>query len=199
MLYFSILLSISSIIFCVLIFRKFREFKIQHIEKYIGENYIVLPKLKERAKYNDVDPENKTILDVIKSMKIEDWQVSFKENLSAGDILYEFELFNPQKTLKVRSRMRYYSDFGAVSRTNDLRLSYFSVRTTSNDSISYEENDTNKHVSVLIRDFLWKIVCEKNQQKYDEDFEHYRIVKLSIDNELKTLRRDEFLSKIIEE
>lgn len=199
MLYFSILLSISSIIFCVLIFRKFREFKIQHIEKYIGENYIVLPKLKERAKYNDVDPENKTILDVIKSMKIEDWQVSFEENLSAGDILYEFELFNPQKTLKVRARMRYCSDFGAVSRTNDLRLSYFSVRTTSNDSISYEENDTNKHVSVLIRDFLWKIVCEKNQQKYDEDFEHYRIVKLSIDNELKTLRRDEFLSKIIEE
>lgn len=199
MLYFSILLSISSIIFCVLIFRKFREFKIQHIEKYIGENYIVLPKLKERANYNDVDPDNKTILDVIKSMKIEDWQVSFKENLSAGDILYEFELFNPQKTLKVRSRMRYYSDFGAVSRTNDLRLSYFSVRTTSNDSISYEENDTNKHVSVLIRDFLWKIVCEKNQQKYDEDLEHYRIVKLSIDNELKTLRRDEFLSKIIEE
>ena len=109
MLYFSILLSISSIIFCVLIFRKFREFKIQHIEKYIEENYIVLPKLKERANYNDVDPDNKTILDVIKSMKIEDWQVSFKENLSAGDILYEFELFNPQKTLKVRSRMRYYS------------------------------------------------------------------------------------------
>ena len=199
MLYFSILLSISSIIFCVLIFRKFGEFKIQHIEKYIEENYIVLPKLKERANYNDVDPDNKTILDVIKSMKIEDWQVSFKENLSAGDILYEFELFNPQKTLKVRSRMRYYSDFGAVSRTNDLRLSHFSVRTTFNDSISYEENDTNKHVSVLIRDFLWKIVCEKNQQKYDEDFEHYRIVKLSIDNELKTLRRDEFLSKIIEE
>ena len=199
MLYFSILLSISSIIFCVLIFRKFREFKIQHIEKYIEENYIVLPKLKERANYNDVDPDNKTILDVIKSMKIEDWQVSFKENLSAGDILYEFELFNPQKTLKVRSRMRYYSDFGAVSRTNDLRLSHFSVRTTFNEGISYEENDTNKHVSVLIRDFLWKIVCEKNQQKYDEDLEHYRIVKLSIDNELKTLRRDEFLSKIIEE
>ena len=199
MLYFSILLSISSIIFCVLIFRKFREFKIQHIEKYIEENYIVLPKLKERANYNDVDPDNKTILDVIKSMKIEDWQVSFKENLSAGDILYEFELFNPQKTLKVRSRMRYYSDFGAVSRTNDLRLSHFSVRTTFNDSISYEENDTNKHVSVLIRDFLWKIVCDKNQQKYDEDLEHYRIVKLSIDNELKTLRRDEFLSKIIGE
>jgi hypothetical protein len=49
----------------------------------------------------------------------------------------------------------------------------------------------------MIKEYLWKIITDKNQDEYDEQFSHYLSVKESIDKELKTLRRDETLLNIL--
>jgi hypothetical protein len=195
MIYLSIFLSILAITLCISILFKFESLKKEKLEKEIKDNYVVMPKLKEMPHYHNVDPSNKTLYDVIQSMNIEDWTLyHYDDSPSLGDIAYEFNFTNPQKTLKVRTRLRYYKDFGG--KLNDLKIIGFHV-STDIGTISYEEDESNKSLSVLIRQYLWKIVCDKNQSLYSEQFSHYLSVKELIDKELKTLRRDETLLNIL--
>jgi hypothetical protein len=197
MIYFSIFLSLLAISLCIFILFKFETLKKEKLKKEIKDNYVVMPKLKEMPYYQDVDPDNKTLYDVIHSMNIEDWKLEhYNDSNSIGDFVYEFHFSNPQNTLKVTSRMRYYSDFGGSNFSNDLVLIGFHVGTVKG-TISYKESETNRHLSVLIRQYLWKIVCEKNQALYNDQFSHYLSVKESIDKELKTLRRNETLTNIL--
>jgi hypothetical protein len=194
----AILLSVTAIGFCIVILFKFDSLKKEKITKEIKDNYVVLPKLKQLPNYNDVDPSSKTLYDVINSMKIENWSiVHYNQDCSLGDYLYEFQFSNPQKTLKVNSRLRYTTDyFSSEKKDFNLRLVGFHV--ISNDGvISYDEIRTNKDISILIKEYLWKIITDKNQDEYDEQFSHYLSVKESIDKELKTLRRDETLLNIL--
>lgn len=199
MIYIATFLSILAITLCSILLFKFDSLKKEKLKKEIKDNYVVLPKLKEMPYYQDVDPDNKTLYDVVQSMNIEDWKLEhYDDSSSIGDIVYEFHFSNPQNTLKVKSRMRYYSDFGGSNFSNDLVLIGFHVGTVKG-TISYKESETNRHLSVLIRQYLWKIVCEKNQALYNDQFSHYLSVKESIDKELKTLRREETLSNILKD
>jgi hypothetical protein len=193
MIYLSIFLAIFSIGFCIFILSKFnslkKDFK-EKITKEIKDSYVFLPKLKELPNYNDVDPNNKTLRDIIKSMDIENWTLDgYKSEYGGHCYLYEFNLSNPQKSLRITSRLRSYDD-------GDLRLVGFHVK-SDDGTISYDENESNKDVSILIKEYLWKIVCDKNQNEYDEQFSHYQTVKNAIDKELKTLRREETLLNIL--
>jgi len=195
MIYIATFLSLVAIILCSILLFKFDSLKKEKLQKEIKDNYVVMPKLKEMPHYHNVDPSNKTLYDVIQSMNIEDWKLEhYDDSHSLGDIAYEFNFSNPQKTLKVRTRMRYYIDFGG--KLNDLKIIGFHV-ITDTGTISYEEDESNKSLSVLIRQYLWKIVCDKNQSLYSEQFSHYLSVKESIDKELKTLRREETLLNIL--
>jgi hypothetical protein len=78
----------------------------------------------------------------------------------------------------------------------ELRLVGFHVK-SDDGTISYDENESNKDLSILIKEYLWKIVADKNQNEYDDQFLHYQTVKKSIDKELKTLRRNETLLNIL--
>ncbi|HPZ24291.1 MAG TPA: hypothetical protein PLC25_05570 [Bacilli bacterium] len=187
MIFFSIFLAMLSIAFCVIILFKLESIKLEKLEKIIKDNYVVLPKLKALPNYNDVDPDNKTLRDVLNSMTIENWTLDFY-NYSYD--LYEFHFSNPQKSIKINTRLR--------SRDiNTLVVAGFHVR-SKEGVISYDETESNKDISILIKQYLWKIVCDKNQDKYDEQFSHYQIIKESIDKELRTLRRDETLLSILD-
>jgi len=194
----AILLSVFAIGFCIFILSKFNSLKKDFKEKITKEikdsyedNYVFLPKLKQLPNYNDVDPNNKTLRDIIKSMDIENWTLDgYKSEYQGGACyLYEFNLINPQKSLRITSRLRDYDD-------GELRLVGFHVHSDTG-IISYEEYGSNKDLSILIKEYLWKIVCDKNQNEYDEQFSHYQKVKKAIDKELKTLRREETLLNIL--
>ena len=153
MIYLSIFLSVTAISICIITLFKFKSLKKERIEKEIKDDYIVMPKLKEMPYYHDVDPSNKTLYEVIQSMNIEDWKLEhYSDTSSLGDIVYEFSFSNPQNTLKVNSRMRYYSDFGGTKRTNDLVLIGFHVGHvgTVKGIISYKENENSKHLSLSL-------------------------------------------------
>jgi hypothetical protein len=189
----SILLSVFAIGFCIFILNKFnslkKDFK-EKITKEIKDSYVFLPKLKQLPNYNDVDPNNKTLRDILKSTDIENWTLDhYNSDYGGHCYLYEFNLSNPQKSLRITSRLRIYDD-------GDLRLVGFHVK-SDDGTISYDENESNKDVSILIKEYLWKIVCDKNQYEYDERFSHYQKVKKAIDKELKTLRREETLLNIL--
>jgi len=192
----SVLLSLVAITLCIFILIKFNSLKKEKIIKEIKDNYVVLPKLKTLPNYNDVDPNNKTLRDILKSMYIENWTLDhYKSDYGGLCYSYEFYFSNPQKSLKISTRLRNYND-GLESILPDLRLVGFNVK-SDNGTISYGENEYNKDISILIKQYLWKIVCDKNQDDYDEQFSHYLSVKESIDKELKTLRRDETLLNIL--
>lgn len=189
----SVLLSVFAIGFCIFILSKFnslkKEFR-EKITKEIKDSYVFLPKLKQLPNYNDVDPNNKTLRDILKSMDIENWTLdNYKCDYGGHCYLYEFYFSNPQKSLRITTRLRSYDD-------GEFRLVGFHVK-SDDGTISYDENESNKDVSILIKEYLWKIVCDKNQDEYDEQFSHYRKVKNAIDKELKTLRRDETLLNIL--
>ena len=191
----SVLLSVFAIGFCIFILSKFnslkKEFR-EKITKEIKDSYMVLPKLKELPNYNDVDPNNKTLRDILKSMDIENWTLDKYKSEYEGysySYSYEFCFSNPQKSLRITTRLRSYDD-------GDFRLVGSHVK-SDDGTISYDENESNKDVSILIKEYLWKIVCDKNQDEYDEQFSHYQKVKNTIDKELKTLRREETLLNIL--
>jgi hypothetical protein len=189
----SILLSVFAIGFCIFILSRFnslkKDFK-EKITKEIKDSYVFLPKLKQLPNYNDVDPNNKTLRDILKSTDIENWTLDhYNCDYGGHCYLYEFYFSNPQKSLRITSRLRSYDD-------GDLRLVGFHVKSDTG-TISYDENESNKDVSILIKEYLWKIVCDKNQDEYDEQFSHYQTVKNAIDKELKTLRREETLLNIL--
>jgi hypothetical protein len=194
MIYFSIFLAIFSIGFCIFILSKFNSLKREFrgtITREIKDSYVVLPKLKELPNYNDVDPNNKTLRDILKSMDIENWTLDNYKREYEGysySYLYEFYFSNPQKSLRITTRLRNNDD--------DLRLVGFHVKSDTG-TISYDETESNKDVSILIKEYLWKIVCDKNQDEYDEQFSHYQTIKNTIDKELKTLRREETLLNIL--
>jgi len=101
---------------------------------------------------------------------------------------------NHYKSLQVTTRLR----LGEL----DLNLIGFHVKIFKDPVgavgvISYDENKTNKDISLLIKEYLWNIICDKNQDEYNDQFSHYQKVKESIDKELKTLRRGETLSNIL--
>ena len=193
MIYFSVFLAIFSIGFCIFILSRFNSLKKEFrgtITREIKDSYLLLPKLKQLPNYNDVDPNNKTLRDILKSMDIENWTLDhYNCDYGGHCYLYEFNLSNPQKSLRITTRLRSYDD-------GEFRLVGFHVKSDTG-TISYNENESNKDVSILIKEYLWKIVCDKNQDEYDEQFSHYQTVKNAIDKELKTLRREETLLNIL--
>jgi hypothetical protein len=195
----SILLSVFAIGFCIFILNKFNSLKREFrgtITREFRDNYVVLPKLKKLPNYNDVDPNNKTLRDILKSMDIENWTLDHYNCDYGGHCYsYVFNLSNPQKSLRITTRLRSYDETLSIS-NGELRLVGFHVNSDTG-TISYEENESNKDVSILIKQYLWKIVCDKNQDEYDEQFSHYQKVKNAIDKELKTLRREETLLNIL--
>ena len=163
MIYFSVFLAILSIGFCIFILSKFNSLKREFrgtITREIKDSYVVLPKLKELPNYNDVDPNNKTLRDILKSMDIENWTLdNYKSEYEGYSYSYSYEFYfsNPQKSLKITTRLRNDDD--------DLRLVGFHVHSDTG-IISYGENESNKDVSILIKEYLWKIVCDKKSLLY---------------------------------
>jgi hypothetical protein len=89
----SIFLSVTAIGFCIVILFKFDSLKREKINKEIKDNYKVLPKLKQLPNYNDVDPNNETLRDTLKSMDIENWTLDhYKCDYGGHCYLYELAI-----------------------------------------------------------------------------------------------------------
>jgi hypothetical protein len=157
----------------------------------IKEDNIILPKKANVPDFNAVDPEYKTLKDVIESAKLEQWKHTLKQDYSSE--CYDIEIINPSATLKIKSRLRY----GYNKET--IYISWFHIEKLPRGKyiITYEDNEP--IAKYLILNFLWGFVLQHHQNIHDEHIKHYESCMIEITKELKTLNRDKQLIKLLEE
>jgi hypothetical protein len=155
-------------------------------ETKIEPGDIILPKLKERPKIEDIDQDSKLLKDIIESAKLEGWIPNIQEDPSG---LYgrswRIEIQNPSNTLTIRSVLRIYDDLP--------RVGYFSV-----GGISYDCKD-NPVQRYLVIQYLWSLIVEKNKKEYQYTWNSYLQDKEKVENCLTALKRDRQLKKLFDQ
>lgn len=180
MLYFLLtILLTSQVVSFYLIFNK-----IKPIIKSKQEG-ILLKVIPDKPTYEDLDPENKLVYDVIESAKLEKWKVEITPDISYSSESWEVN-FESQTGIRIRSRIR--------NRDKNLYLISFTIFINSG-SISIHDDSKIKD-DVL--SFLWVHILEYHQNENEETRNYYQSVIDDISSKLKTLRRSEKLNNILE-
>lgn len=182
---FLFFLIISQAGFSYFLFTKIKQLqKEKEVKTNPGD--IVLPKLKEMPKIEDIDQDSKLLKDIIESVKLEGWIPNIQEDPSG---LYgrswRIEIQNPSNTLTIRSVLRLYDNLPHVG--------YFSV-----GGISYDCKD-NPVQRYLVIQYLWSLIVEKNKKEYQYTWKHYVEAKEIIEDKLTTLKRDKQLEKLFDQ
>lgn len=175
---------------------KIYSLKKEKIVKEIDKSCIRLEIPKEIPNFEDHDKDDVLLKDVIESVKLEEWQVEIEEDRGMlHSNSYKITLNNPQKTLRISSRIRYdyRSQLTYVSSFMILKTIPGSI--LHNGSVSYDlKKETTKF---LVTNFLWSYVLNYKQGLVDERISYYDDIKKSIENELITLKRDKSINKLL--
>lgn len=175
---------------------KIYSLKKEKIVKEIDKSCIRLEIPKEIPNFEDHDKDDVLLKDVIESVKLEEWQVEIEEDRGMlHSNSYKITLNNPQKTLRISSRIRYdyRSQLTYVSSFMILKTIPGSV--SHNGSVSYDlKKETTKF---LVTNFLWSYVLNYKQGLVDERISYYDDIKKSIESELITLKRDKSINKLL--
>lgn len=166
----------------------------EKIVKEIDKSCIRLEIPKKIPKFEEYDKDDVLLKDVIESVKLEEWQVEIEEDRSfLNSSSYKITLNNPQKTLRINSRIRY--DYQKTYITSFVILKTIPESILHNGSISYDlKKETTKF---LVTNFLWSYVLNYKQGMVDERISYYEDIKKSIESELITLKRDKNINKLL--
>jgi hypothetical protein len=168
--------------------------KKEKVVNQIKEEGIILPNPVDVPDFDIVDPNYKTLKDIIESIKLEKWEIDkFERDYDT----YDIELKNNPGTLRVKCRIRLSDYLG-----DSLYLSWFHIfkmvsSIQHSHVITYHNDDRN--AKFLILNLMWDYILDHHQKIYDNHIEHYRNCKEAISNELKTLNRDKQLVKLLED
>ena len=169
--------------------KKFKD-KIEPVKVEKGD--IVLKKLKEMPDISDVDPNHQLLKDVIETAKYEDWKAEIKEDFGFGRS-WSISIENPTNTVKISTVLRLYPD------DDGPRIGYFNVMNAGHGVGYGKLTKDDKITNYLIIEYLWSLIVKKNEVDCQEVTESYLKSKLSIEKELKSLRRSEQLKKLFED
>jgi hypothetical protein len=191
---------INLTLFAVVIYFAYKNYTLtkKKVIEEIDKDFLRLPIPKyETPKWEDFDPEHSLLKDILESIKLEDWEVTIdnERNYSLGSRrTYMVELYNPSKTLKVRSRLYAYEGKVNLASFTVIRTVTGTVYQT-NGSVSY--NCDNTETSTLILSQLWGSILEHHENIYSQTMVGYEKVRESINTELKTLKRDNALKSLL--
>ena len=168
----------------------------EKIVEEIDKSCIRLEIPKEIPNFEDHDKDDVLLKDVIESVKLEEWQVEIEED---GGMLhsnsYKITLNNPQKTLRISSRIRYDYQNQKTWISSFMILKTIPGSISHNGSVSYDlKKETTKF---LVTNFLWSYVLNYKQGLVDERISYYDDIKKSIESELITLKRDKSINKLL--
>lgn len=166
------------------LFRKIKELQIGKVKT--KQDDIILPKLKEMPKIEDIDQDSKLLKDIIESAKLEGWTSSVVEDQHISIKSWRIEITNPSNTLTIRTVLRIYKG-------NDPQIGYFNVGGIGFDC---KENVIQKY---LVIQYLWNLIIEKNEKDYQSTWNSYLQDKEKVENYLTTLKRDRQLKKLFEQ
>jgi hypothetical protein len=190
---------INIILFAVVIYFAYKNYTLtkKKVIEEIDKDFLRLPIPKyETPRWEDFDPEHSLLKDLLESIKLEDWEVTIdnERNYSLGTRrTYMIELYNPSKTLKIRSRLYAYEGKANLASFNVIRTVGNTVFTSG--SVSY--NCDNTETSTMILSQLWGYILKHHENIYTETIAGYKEVRESIDTELKTVKRDKALKSLL--
>jgi len=190
---------INLTLFAVVIYFAYKNYTLtkKKVIEQIDKDWLRLPIPKyETPKWEDFDTDHTLLKDVLESIKLEDWvsKIEQERNYGISDRRsYTIELYNPSSTLKIRSRLYVYDNKANLGSFNIIKTIPGSLHT--NGSVSY--NCDNTETSTLILSQLWGFILEHHENVYSETMSGYKVVKESIDAELKTLKRDNALKSLL--
>jgi hypothetical protein len=190
---------INLTLFAVVIYFAYKNYTLtkKKVIEEIDKDFLRLPIPKyETPRWEDFDPEHTLLKDILESIKLEDWEVNIdnERNYSLGSRrTYMVELYNPSKTLKIRSRLYAYEGEANLASFTVIRTVGNTVFTAG--SVSYDCDNT--ETSTLILSQLWGYILKHHEDIYSETLSGYKVVKESIDTELKTVKRDKALKSLL--
>ena len=175
---------------------KIYSLKKEKIVKEIDKSCIRLEIPKEIPNFEDHDKDDVLLKDVIESVKLEEWQVEIEEDRGMlHSNSYKITLNNPQKTLRINSRIRYDYQNQKTWISSFMILKTIPGSISHNGSVSYDlKKETTKF---LVTNFLWSYVLNYKQGLVDERISYYDDIKKSIESELITLKRDKSINKLL--
>lgn len=169
----------------------------EKIVEEIDKSCIRLEIPKEIPNFEDHDKDDVLLKDVIESAKLEEWEVEIQDE-SRGMLhtnSYKITLNNPQKTLRISSRIRYDYQNQKTYTSSFIILKTIPGSVSHNGSVSYDlKKETTKF---LVTNFLWSYVLNYKQGLVDERISYYDDIKKSIESELITLKRDKSINKLL--
>ena len=190
---------INLTLFAVVIYFAYKNYTLtkKKVIEEIDKDFLRLPIPKyETPRWEDFDPEHTLLKDILESIKLEDWEVNIdnERNYSLGSRrTYMVELYNPSKTLKIRSRLYAYEGEANLASFTVIRTVGNTVFTSG--SVSY--NCDNIETSTMILSQLWGYILKHHENIYTETIAGYKEVRESIDTELKTVKRDKALKSLL--
>lgn len=175
---------------------KIYSLKKEKIVKEIDKSCIRLEIPKEIPNFEDHDKDDVLLKDVIESVKLEEWQVEIEEDRGMlHSNSYKITLNNPQKTLRINSRIRYDYQNQKTWISSFMILKTIPGSISHNGSVSYDlKKETTKF---LVTNFIWSYVLNYKQGLVDERISYYDDIKKSIESELITLKRDKSINKLL--
>lgn len=176
------LLIISQITTFYLIFKRIKP-------KIIKPNGIVLKPISKELEYTDLDPNYNTVYDVLKSIKMEGWELDFEQELSINGNDYSIRFKSHDESVRVRSRLCFYDGF-----SSDDSMYFTFYINTDNCSIKIDNKSPIKNDIII---FLWDYILEFHEGKKAESKTYYEKGIEEISSKLKALNRSRKLDKIL--
>lgn len=178
------LLVISQIVSFFLIFKRLKP-------KVIKPKEIVLKPIPKEVEYEDVDPNNDLIYEVLETIKLEDWNLE-KDFDVLGSGSWKFTFTSKDGRILVRARITQY--------TKEMRLSMFHVSgskglvSIKSDPLIFPKKSKITNDIIL---FLWDYLIEHYDDKNKLDKQRIETSIESIRDSLKTLKRSKRLNDIL--
>lgn len=177
--------------------------RIKILENVDKKTEIDLPKIPEEITLSDIDPNHRTLFDVIESAELENWQYEVKEDKRYSSIgsYYQILLKNPQKTLIVNISIRMRetsSDPGGKKITP--YLSMFTISTidagdpNGGGYLSFKDEHPLRSNMIL---FSWEYIIKYHKDENKTLSDSYKKSIESISKKLLTLNRDRKLNTLI--
>mgnify|MGYP001024469388 FL=1 len=174
------LLIISQIANFYLLFKRIKP-------KIIKTDGVVLKPIAKELKYTDLDPDFNTVYDVLKSIKIEGWELDFEDKFSINNNSYTLNFKSHNNNIRVRSRISVYN-----REDRDIFLSFYI--NTDGCSIRIDTESPIKNDIII---FLWDYILEYHENKRAESKVYYESGIEKISYNLKTLNRSRKLEEIL--
>ncbi len=162
------------------------------IKPIIEPKGILLKPIPDSIKYRDVDPKFNLIKDVLESIKLEEWNVIVKPDITWNSKSYDVTISSHAGDVNLRSKIR----IGALV-DNVPYLAAFHISTTGINSSSISIDKDKDSIVPDIIEFLWEYIIKYHDDENNQSIGRYREAIDEITSKLKALSRSRKLNQIL--